>query len=163
MALTGDYRIGPEDVISVVVLGQPDYTRTVPVRPDGFISLPAVNDLQAAGLTPTELRAALTKALERVINKEVLEVSVIITEVHSSKVSILGQVRSPMRIEIKNRLTLLDALAMAGGFTEYSKKDRILIRRLDGTNIIFNFERFLDRPDSPENIVLRGGDIIIVP
>lgn len=160
--LAGDYKIGPEDVLAIVCMGQPDYSRTVPVRPDGMISLPSVNDVQAAGRTPIELRAELTKAFEKFMT--VVEVSIIVMEVHSQKVSIVGQVRSPMRIEIKSRLTLIDAIAMAGGFTEYAKKDRIFVQRLDGTRHVFNFDKYVERQESsPENIQLRGGDIIIVP
>jgi polysaccharide export outer membrane protein len=164
-ALEADYRIGPEDVLNAVVIGYPDYSRIVPVRPDGKISLPLVNDVMAAGLTTQELRAALTKGFAAFVKSEVLEVSVIVTEVHSVKVSVMGQVRTPSRFEVRSRATLIDVLAMAGGFTEYAKKDRILVRRADGTSFTFNYERYLDRPEATDNanIVLRAGDIIIVP
>jgi polysaccharide export outer membrane protein len=162
-ALDDDYRIGPEDVLNVVVLGNPDYTRTVPVRPDGRISLPGVNDVMAAGLTPMELRLVLIKGFEKFIKEEVLEVSVIVTEVHSVKVSVQGNVRTPIRFELRSRANVLDALSMAGGFNDFAKRDRILIRRADGSTATFNYDRFLERPDSTEIIVLRGGDNIIVP
>jgi polysaccharide export outer membrane protein len=162
-ALDVAYRIGPEDVLSIVVIGQAEYTRIVPVRPDGRISLPAVNDVMAAGLTPGELRLALMKSFEKFIRSDFLEVSVIVTEVHSVKVSVQGQVRTPIRFEMRSRATILDALAMAGGFTDYAKKDRIIVRRADGTILTFNWDRFIERPEATEIIVLRGGDNIIVP
>ena len=161
--LETDYRIGPEDVLSIVVLGHLDYTRTVPVRPDGRISLPAVNDVMAAGLTPQELRMRLTESFSKFINSEGLEVSVIVTEVHSVKVSVQGNVRTPMRFELRSRTTVLDALAMAGGFTDYAKRDQIIVRRADGTVLRFNYDRFLEKPEANELIVLRGGDNVIVP
>lgn len=161
-ALEADYRIGPEDVLNIMVLGYPDYSRIVPVRPDGRVSLPMVNDVQAAGLTPLELRTSLTKSFEQFIKREVLEVSVLVTEVHSVKVSVVGNVRTPGRFELRSRATLLDVLAMAGWFTEFAKKDRVVVHRTDGAIITFNYERYLERPDA-SNIVLRAGDIIIVP
>lgn len=161
--LETDYRIGPEDVLSIVVLGHPDYTRVVPVRPDGRISLPAVNDVMAAGLTPQDLRMRLTESFSKFINSEGLEVSVIVTEVHSVKVSVQGNVRTPIRFELRSRATVLDALAMAGGFTDYAKRDQIIVRRADGTVLRFNYDRFLEKPEANELIVLRGGDNVIVP
>jgi polysaccharide export outer membrane protein len=161
--IEADYRIGPEDVLNIVVLGHPDYSRTVPVRPDGRISLPAVNDVVAAGLTPSELRMGLTRSFEKFIKGDVLEVSVIVSEVHSVKVSVQGQVRTPIRFELRSRATVLDALAMAGGFTDYAKRDQIIVRRVDGTVLRFNYDRFLEKPDTVDIIVLRGGDNIIVP
>ena len=162
-ALETDYRIGPEDVLSIVVLGHPDYTRVVPVRPDGRISLPAVNDVLAAGLTPQDLRMRLTESFSKFINAEGLEVSVIVTEVHSVKVSVQGNVRTPIRFELRSRATVLDALAMAGGFTDYAKRDQIIVRRADGTVLRFNYDRFLEKPEANDLIVLRGGDNVIVP
>jgi polysaccharide export outer membrane protein len=162
-ALDDDFRIGPEDVLNVVVLGIPDYTRTVPVRPDGKVSLPGVNDVMAAGLTPMELRVVLIKQFEKFVKEELLEVSVIVTEVHSVKVSVQGNVRTPLRFELRSRATILDAIAMAGGFNDYAKRDRILVRRADGSIATFNWDRFLERPGDTEIIQLRGGDNIIVP
>ena len=161
--LEADYRIGPEDVLSIVVLGHPDYTRVVPVRPDGRISLPLVNDVVAAGLTPADLRMGLTSSFAKFIKGEGLEVSVMVTEVHSVKVSVQGNVRTPIRFELRSRATILDALAMAGGFTDYAKRDQIIVRRADGTVVRFNYDRFLDKPDTVDMIVLRGGDNVIVP
>jgi polysaccharide export outer membrane protein len=156
-----EYRIGPEDVLDIVVWKTPELARTVQVRPDGRISLPLVNDLEAANMTPMELKAALTKGYKPFITEP--EISVIVKEVHSVKVSVIGLVKTPGRFELRSRATVLDALALAGGFTDFAKRDRILIRRQDGTGVAFNYNKVLDDPDAKENIVLLPGDIIIVP
>jgi polysaccharide export outer membrane protein len=162
VAHPGDYRIGPEDVLSIVVLDHPDYTRTVPVRPDGKVSLPAVNDVMAAGLTPAELRLVVIKGLERYVKAEILEVSVVVTEVNSVKVSVLGNVRAPIRFVLRSRATVLDAIAMAGGFSDFAKRDRIQIMRTDGSVLVVDFDKFFDRTAPSVNHMLKPGDIIIV-
>jgi polysaccharide export outer membrane protein len=110
-----------------------------------------------------ELRVVLIKQFEKFVKEELLEVSVIVTEVHSVKVSVQGNVRTPLRFELRSRATILDAIAMAGGFNDYAKRDRILVRRADGSIATFNWDRFLERPGDTEIIQLRGGDNIIVP
>src|SRR5205814_1771204 len=105
------YVIGPEDVLDIAVWDSPELTRTVPVRPDGKISLPLLNDVIAAGLTPMELRDVLLKKLVDYIPSP--EVSVIVTDVRSAKVSVLGAVAHPGRFDLRGRLTVLDALALA--------------------------------------------------
>src|SRR2546422_1170538 len=109
----GDYRIGPEDVLDISVWNNVAISRTVPVRPDGKISLPLLNDVQAAGLTAMQLRDLLNKKLAEYIPTS--EVSVIVREVHSFKVSVIGEVKRPGRHELKSRATVLDALAMEIG------------------------------------------------
>src|SRR5881628_3510854 len=105
------YRIGPEDTLQIVVWKNEAMSRTVPVRPDGMISLPLLNDVQAAGLTPMELRDLLVKGLAEYMPSP--EVSVIVQEVRSSKISILGEVAHPGRFDLKGRTTVLDLLALA--------------------------------------------------
>ena len=155
------YRIGPEDVLQVSVWKNEALSRTVPVRPDGKISLPLVNDVQAAGLTPMELRAALMKMLVEYSPSP--EVSVIVAEVHSYKVSVVGAVARPGRYDTRTWVTVLDALAMAGGFTEFADRSRIVVLRPQGTatqRIPFDFAR-LDRGQA--NFYLSPGDILVVP
>src|SRR5713226_7645572 len=113
-----EYLIGPEDVLDIAVWNNTDISRTVPVRPDGKISLPLLNDVQAAGLTPMQLRDVLIKLLTSYIPTP--EVSVIIREVHSFKVSVIGEVKTPGRHELKSGATVLDVLAMAGGLGEFA-------------------------------------------
>src|SRR5687767_8688879 len=117
------YRIGPEDVLHVSVWSNEAMSRTVPVRPDGMISLPLVNDVQAAGLTPMELRQQLMKRLAEYMPHP--EVSVIVTEVRSFKVAVIGHVPKPDRYELRSAATVVDVLAMAGGFTEFASRSRI--------------------------------------
>ena len=121
------YVIGPEDVLDVAVWDNAEITRTVPVRPDGKISLPLLNDIQAAGLTPMQLRESLTKALTEYIPRPA--VSVLAREIHSVKVAVIGQVKTPGRYELKDRATVLDVLAMAGGLNEYAARSRIVVLR----------------------------------
>jgi len=167
-AQSSDYLIGPEDVLDIAVWSNDKISRTVPVRPDGKISLPLLNDVQAAGLTPIQLRETLTKALVAFVPQP--EVSVIVREVHSVKVTVIGQVKVPGRYEVKSRATVLDLLAMAGGFTDYAARDSIVVLRRDGTTtrrIPFEFDKLTAKSGSKivgqENFCVAPGDIILVP
>ena len=160
--------IGPEDVLEVAVWGSPEVTRTVPVRPDGKISLPLVNDIQAAGLTPIQLREAVTKALKPYIPEPA--VSVLVREVHSFKFTVIGEVKTPGRYELKGRATVLDVLAMAGGLNEYAERGRIVVLREEqGTprQIPFPYDKLTSKntpkPGGPANLCVRPGDVILIP
>src|SRR5262249_30729087 len=158
------YVIGPEDVLQVSVWKNAAVSRVVPVRPDGMISLPLVNDVQAAGRTPTELRDLLAKRLAEYIPSP--EVSVIVTEVKSFKVSVMGQVMKPGRYELKSWATVIDALAMAGGFSEYASRSRVAVLRPDGRNvrrIPFNYDKVNSDSGEQVNFYLRPGDVVLVP
>jgi polysaccharide export outer membrane protein len=140
-----------------------ELSRTVPVRPDGMISLPLVNDLQAAGLTPTELRARITLRLAEFIPSP--EVSVIVREVHSVKVAVLGAVRMPGLFEVSSPATVLEMLARAQGLSEFADRGRIVVLRQNGettTRIPFNYRRVSEGSDQ-DNFSVRPGDIIVVP
>ena len=155
------YRIGPEDVLHVSVWKNEAMSRAVPVRPDGKISLPLLNDVQAAGLTTLELREVLTKKLAEYMPSP--EVSVIVTEVRSFKVSVIGEVARPGRFELKSWTTVLDVLALAGGFTQFAARSRIVILQPDGKTmkrIPFNYNKIAG---DQENFYLRNGDIVLVP
>ena len=160
----GDYRIGPEDVLDISVWNNTAISRTVPVRPDGKISLPLVNDVQAAGLTPTQLRSVLLKKLAEYVPSP--EVSVIVREVHSFKVSVIGEVKKTGRHELKGRATVLDILAMAEGFGEFAGRGRIVVLRPEGKTmrqIPFNYNKIVSNNGALENFFLQPGDIIVVP
>ncbi len=160
----GDYRIGPEDVLDISVWNNAAISRTVPVRPDGKLSLPLLNDVQAAGLSPMQLRDVLIKKLAEYIPTP--EVSVIVREVHSFKVSVIGEVKKPGRHELKSRATVLDALAMAEGLGEFAARGRIVILRPDGNTlkrIPFNYNKVVSADGELENFMLQPGDIIVVP
>jgi polysaccharide export outer membrane protein len=157
------YQIGPEDVLDISVWKNPELSKTMPVRPDGKVSLPLVNDIQAAGLTPSDLRDQLTARLAEFVPAP--EVSVIVREVHSRKVAVVGAVKTPGRYELKSPMTVLEVIALAQGLTDFATRDRIVILRQEGgttTRIPFNYRKIAD--GSPqENFFVRPGDIVVVP
>ena len=159
-----DYVIGPDDELEISVWENAALTRTVPVRPDGKISLPLINDVQAAGLTPMQLQGALAKALTSFVQAP--EVSVIVRAVHSFKVSVIGEVREPGRFELTGHPTVLDMLALAKGLTEYADKRRIVVlRRERGQNrqIPFAYDKLLsDNGEGLENFFVQADDIVLV-
>ena len=160
----GEYRIGPEDALQIVVWKNDAMSRTVPVRPDGMISLPLLNDVKAAGLTPMELRDLLVKKLTEYMPAP--EVSVILTDVRSFKVSVIGEVVRPARYDLKSWTTVLDVLALAGGFNQFATRTRIIILRPNGkamTRIPFNYNKVIAAGGEHENVYLQNGDIILVP
>jgi polysaccharide export outer membrane protein len=156
------YRIGPEDLLQISVWKNESLTRAVQVRPDGKISLPLLNDVQAAGLTALELREVLSQKLAAYMSSP--EVSVIVADIRSFKVSVIGEVSRPGRLELKSWTTVLDALALAGGFTPFASRSRIVILQPDGKSmkrIPFNYNKAL--AGEQENFYLRNGDIVLVP
>jgi polysaccharide export outer membrane protein len=160
----GDYEIGPEDVLDISVWKNPELSRTVPVRPDGRVSLPLVNDIVAAGLTPTELRDQVRSRLSEFIPAP--EVSVMVREVHSRKVAVVGSVKMPGRFELKSPMTVLEVIALAQGFTDFASRDRIVVLRQAGdgttTRLPFNYGRIADRAPQ-DNFFVEPGDIVVVP
>ncbi len=139
-------------------------SRTVPVRPDGMISLPLLHDIKVAGLTARELRDLLVQKLGDYMPTP--EVAVIVLEVRSYKVSVIGEVQKPARYELKSWATVLDVLALAGGLNEYAARARIVVLRPDGTGmkrIPFNYNKVIAGTDDHENFYLRQGDIVLVP
>jgi len=157
----GDYRIGPEDLLYIAVWKNEALSRQVPVRPDGMISLPLVNDVHAEGMTPMELRNVLIKRFSEYMPNP--EVSVIVQEIHSTKASVLGEVAHPGRYDLKGRTTVLDLLAAAGGLTEFASRSRIVVLRDGGERvrrIRFNYDKAME--DGDANFELRPGDILLV-
>jgi polysaccharide export outer membrane protein len=122
-----EYRLGPEDVVEVFVWKEPELSTTVVVRPDGRISLPLANELEAQGKTQLELQQEITARLSKYIVQPV--VNVMVKQVNSLKISVLGEVRRPDVYRIKNRVTVLDAIAMAGGFTDLARPNKVIIIR----------------------------------
>ena len=166
-----EYVIGPEDVIQISVWKNDTLSRTVPVRPDGKISLPLLNDVQAAGLTAMQLRDTLARELAQYLTNP--EVSVIVSDVQSFRVSVLGEVQKPGVLRLGSTTTILEAIAMAGGLTERASPHRIVVVRRDAAGhtekIPFNYNRTVSgAPGAPgsadtTNVVLRPGDVIVVP
>lgn len=161
-----EYLIGPGDLLEVAVWDNTAISRTVPVRPDGKISLPLLHDVQAAGRTPMQLQELINQSLTTYI--ETPAVSVIVKEVHSFKVSVIGQVKTPGRFELAGHATVLDVLAMAGGLTEFADRGRIVILRQEETltkQIPFAYDKLVSRNDSSgsqTNFFLQPNDIIVV-
>jgi polysaccharide export outer membrane protein len=156
-----DYRIGIDDVLDIAVWNVAELQKTVPVRPDGKISLPLVNDVVAAGLTPMELRDQLTKKMAAYVQNPA--VSVVVREIRSLKVSVIGQVRTPGRYDIKGPSTVLDALALAGGFTEFAARRKITILRSAGATaqrIHFDYDAAVSRGGV---VLVKSGDVVVVP
>ena len=162
-AATAEYTIGPEDVLDISVWKNPELSRKVPVRPDGKVSMPLINDIQAAGLTPSELRAQLAKRLAEFVPSA--EVAVIASEVQSLRVSVVGAVKTPGRFMLKSPATVLECIALAQGLTEFAARDRIVVLRQNGnttTRIPFNYSKIADN-NGQDNFFVRPGDIIVVP
>ena len=157
------YKIGPEDVLDISVWKSPELSRSVPVRPDGKVSLPLVNDIKAAGLTPDQLRQELTMRLSEFIPAP--EVAVIVREVHSAKVAVVGAVRSPGRFELRSPATVLEIIAMAQGFTDFAERDRIVVLRQNGRTTVripFRYTK-VEVGTEQDNFFVESGDIIVVP
>lgn len=158
-----DYLIGPEDMLDIFVWKNPELSRTVPVRPDGKISMPLVNDIQAAGLTPSQLREQVTAKLNEFVPQP--EVTVMVREVHSVKVAVIGSVKVPNRYEIKTPATVLEMIAMAQGFSEFADRNGVVVLRQTGTTtqrIPFHYSKVVKGSDT-DNFFVRPGDIIFVP
>ena len=133
-----EYRLGPDDIIEVFVWKEPDLSTTVVVRPDGNVSLPLIGELPTNGKTSVELQIEITRRLKKLVSDPM--VNVMVKEVNSAKVSVLGEVKNQGVYKIKDRATLLDAVALAGGFTEYAKRDKVTVIRTmeDGASKRFN-------------------------
>ncbi|MFY9560058.1 MAG: polysaccharide biosynthesis/export family protein [Terriglobales bacterium] len=159
------YVIGADDVLAVNVWKEPDVTRSVPVRSDGKISLPLVGELQAAGQTPKQLEQEISKRLQSYISEP--EVTVIVSESKSQRINILGMVAKPGTYLLTGSATVLDAIAMAGGFKDFAKKKSIYVLRAnpDGTQkrIPFNYKEVIKGTNPEQNVKLLPGDTLVVP
>jgi polysaccharide biosynthesis/export protein len=159
------YVIGANDVLAINVWKEPDITRSVPVRSDGKISLPLVGELQAGGQTPQQLEQEITKRLQNYISEP--EVTVIVTDSKSQKVNIMGMVSKPGAYLLTSSTTVLDAIALAGGFKDFAKQKSIYVLRQapDGTQnrIPFNYKEVIKGRNPEQNIRLQAGDTVVVP
>ncbi len=164
-APAGDYKIGPEDILEISVWKNADLSKVVTVRPDGKISLPLLGDLQAAGLTASQLKDEIAMSLRRY--QETAVVSVIVQTVNSYRVYVVGDVKTPGQYLLKSRTSILQAIALAGGFTQFASKNKmVLIRpKSDGTDerIKISFDDLVYGGDVQENLILKAGDTIFVP
>jgi polysaccharide biosynthesis/export protein len=159
-----NYIIGAQDVLDISVWKEPDVSRMVPVRPDGKISLPLLNDVQAAGLTPVQLAAQLTESLKKYVTNP--QVTVIVTTINSQRVYILGEVTRPGAFPLLPGMSVLQALSSAGGFTQFAKVKNIFVRRVeDGreSKYPFNYKDVINGKRPEQDILLKAGDTIVVP
>jgi polysaccharide biosynthesis/export protein len=158
------YVIGAQDVLDVNVWKEPDLTREVPVRPDGKISLPLLNDVQAAGLTPTELAARITTGLDKFMTSP--QVTVIVSQINSQRVYIIGEVTRAGAYSLLPGMTVLQALSNAGGFTAFANLKNIYVLREENgkpQKLFFNYKEVISGKKSEQNVELKPGDTIMVP
>jgi polysaccharide export outer membrane protein len=157
------YIIGAEDVLEISVWQEPNVSRSVPVRPDGKISIPLVDDIQAAGLTPMRLAASVTQKLERFLNKP--QVTVTVMAMNSQKIFVVGEVNRPGPLPLLPKMTVLQAISTAGGLTQFADQKHAYVMRHEGekdSTYPLSYRDLL-RGDTRGNIVLKSGDTIVVP
>jgi polysaccharide export outer membrane protein len=157
------YVIGPEDTLHVSVWKEPDLTATLPVRPDGMISLPLLNDVKAAGLTPMQLAASITEKLKKYVADP--RVTVVVTAMNSQRVFVTGEVQHSGAMPLLPGMTALQAIASAG-LTQFSNTKGIYILRTENgkpSKIPFNYKQAVKGENMSQNIVLKPGDTVVVP
>jgi polysaccharide export outer membrane protein len=164
--ISSAYVIGPGDMLSITVWKNDTLSRVVPVRPDGKISMPLLHDVQASGLTAMQLRDKISTALSEFMPNP--EVTVSVSDVRSLRVSILGEVVKPGVLELRGETTILEAIAMAGGFKDFASPSKITVIRNEENGktkrIRFNYNRAVSSGASDEeNLVLKSGDVVVVP
>ena len=158
------YVIGSEDVLYIHVWREETLSKTVSVRMDGKISIPLVDEIQAAGLTPLQLKELLTQRLKEFV--EAPNVTVIVMEANSFKIYIYGQIKSPGVYRLRSETSLVQAISMAGGFLEWANQKKIIIIRKENgkeKRITVNYKKIVQGKDLGSNLTLKSGDTIIVP
>jgi len=157
--------IGADDVLAVSVWKEPEVSRVIPVRTDGKISLPLVGELQASGQTPRQLEQKISTKLLSYISEP--EVTVIVQEIKSQKFNILGRVTHPGSYPLTNTMTVLDAIALAGGFRDFARQKSIYVLRPnpDGshTRLPFNYKDVIKAKNPVQNVTLEPHDTVVIP
>ncbi len=157
--------IGNDDVLAINVWKEPDISRSIPVRSDGKISLPLVGEVQAAGRTPLKLEQDIADKLKNYIAEP--QVTVIVQQINSQRFNILGMINKPGSYALSNSATVLDAIALAGGFRDFAKQKAIYILRQNPngsqTRIPFNYKEVVKGTNPAQNIQLQPRDTIVVP
>ena len=157
-----EYRIGPQDVLQIDVWKEPEITRTIPVRPDGKISLPLLHDVQAAGLTAMQLAVNIRDGLTKYLNSP--QVTVTVTQINSRRVFVTGEINKSGALPLLPGMTVLQALASSGGFTQFAKEKGIYILRTENgkqVKLPYNYKDVLK--GTKEDVPLQAGDVIVVP
>jgi polysaccharide biosynthesis/export protein len=158
------YKIGAQDLLKVDVWREDQLTRTVPVRPDGKITLPLLNDIQAAGLRPMELSEVIREELKKFITNP--QVTVTVTEINSRRVYVNGEVNKSGAFQLLPHMTVLQALSGSGGFTPFARIKNIYVLRNENgkpIRIPFNYKEAIKGKNPEQNIELQPGDVVVVP
>jgi polysaccharide biosynthesis/export protein len=158
------YIIGPEDVLYIYVWKEENLSRSVPVRIDGMISIPLVDDIKAAGMTPLQLKEVLLAKLREYV--ETPDVTIIVTEANSYRVYVQGEVKTPGVFKLRSETSLVQLIIMAGGFTDWANQKKITIIRKEGgkdSRIVVNYKKVIDGDEGAKDVMLKSGDIIIIP
>jgi polysaccharide export outer membrane protein len=157
--------IGSEDILAISVWKEADLSRVLPVRSDGKISLPLIGEIQAGGQTPRQLEQAISAMLANYISEP--QVTVIVQEIRSQRFNILGQVSRPGSYMLASSMTVLDGIALAGGFRDFAKKKAMYVLRQNGdgtqTRLPFNYNDVIQGKHSSQNVLLKPKDTIYVP
>jgi polysaccharide biosynthesis/export protein len=159
-----NYVIGAQDVLDISVWKEPQVSRVVPVRPDGKISLPLLNDVQAAGLTPAQLGAQITESLKKYVTNP--QVTVIVATINSQRFYVLGEVMKPGAYAVLPDMTVMQALSSAGGFTPFAKMKSIYVLREENGKKVkypFNYKEAINGKNAEQDVLLKAGDTIVVP
>jgi polysaccharide export outer membrane protein len=160
----GDYVIGPEDVLGIVFWRDRDLSADVIVRPDGRVSLPLLNDIDVAGLTPDQVREKITEQAKRYVDEPTA--TVVVRQINSRKVFITGNVERPGTFPLLRNTSVLQLIALAGGLKEFAKAGDIVVVRNDAGRQLtfpFNYDDMKNRKNLTQNIMLKPGDTVIVP
>ena len=166
-ATQGEYHIGAGDALNIFVFNHPDLTTQVPVRPDGLISIPLVEDLPAAGKTPSQLARDIEKAMSTYVRSP--QVNVIVTGfigAYGDQIRVVGQAAHPQALPYRAGMTLLDVMIAVGGLAEFAAGNRAhLVRRVDGKEVTYKvkLDDLLHRGDIKANMPVRPGDVLIIP
>jgi polysaccharide biosynthesis/export protein len=158
-----DYVIGADDTLQISVWHEPDLRETLPVRPDGKISLPLLNDVQAAGLTPLELKDSITEKLKKYIDDP--RVTVVVTAMNSRRIFVTGEVLHTGPMPLLPHMTMLQVLAQAG-FTQFANPKAIYLLRTENgkqEKLPFNYKEVVKGNHPEQNIALKPGDTVVVP
>lgn len=164
VAVPSDYVIGADDQLSVIFWRDKDMSADVTVRPDGKIALPLLNDIQAAGLTPEQLRTKVTEEAKRYVEEP--NATIVIRQINSRKVFITGQVQKPGPYSLTSSMTVLQLISVAGGLTDYADSKKIIVMRAENGQQValpFNYKDIAKGKNLKNNIELKPGDTIIVP
>jgi polysaccharide export outer membrane protein len=165
-SIPADYQIGPGDTLRVYVFQNEDLSATIPVRPDGKISTPLVEDMVAVGKTPSQLARDIEKSLATYVKTPKVNIVVITAVSAFSQVKVIGQVKTPKALPYRDGMTVLDAVLEVGGLSQFAAGNRArLVRSVNGksTEIKVKLEALVERGDMTQNLALKPGDVLVVP